>query len=290
MLESYHRLGFVNKKWLRSGQTNWAINVINSQNYLYDFNQSHFNCLIGSSISARFSIDDLIGFFPENLFMLPFNGLSVHDGLNVLYRKNRLPDTLFVETNVLERPSNKEFSATIGNNIWEENLKYFVSSLRQSKGPLNLASQFTTSLMIVFRKKMGFEGGETANKKAMEKVREIEIQSKQPSKKKISDNAEVFNEVEDLEAVFFAEMEDLKRKGVVVVLFNMPVDCRNEKGDLYYNRLYAKAKSKGFLVFDRKNCQDYTTTDGTHLSGDEIKRYAEFFLAQRAKLHTTTNQ
>jgi hypothetical protein len=282
LLEGLLRTDLLNDEWLRSGQNNWSINILNSQNYLYKYDLPHFNCMIGSSISARFNI--VKEMFPPEIFMLPFNGLSVHDGLNMLYRKDRLPDTLYVETNVLDRPANEEFASTIGSNKWEEKLKYYVTSLREAHGPLDLASQVTTSAIIVFRKKFGFTGGVLPNKVAMDKVREIEVEKQKQERKKQSQDEGFALKTNDLEKEFWSQMDNLHQKGVVIVLFNMPVDCRNEKGDIYYNNLYAKAKSKGFLVFDRAHCQDYTTTDGTHLSGNEIERYAQFFLDQRAKL------
>lgn len=283
LLEGFLRKDLLNDEWLRSGQNNWSINILNSQNYLYEYDLTHFNCMIGSSISARFNI--VKEMFPPEIFMLPFNGLSVHDGLNILYRKERLPDTLFVETNVLDRPANAEFASTIGSNKWEEKLKYYVSSLREAHGPLDLASQVTTSAIIVFRNKFGFLGGDLPNKAAMDMVREIEVEKQNQERKKQSQDETFTHKANDLENEFWSQMDNLYQKGVVIVLFNMPVDCRNEKSETYYNNLYAKAKSKGFLVFDRVHCQDYATTDGTHLSGKEIERYAHFFLAQRAKLN-----
>ena len=86
------------------GQHQWQDNCIKAQEYLFH-KKKYNNVIIGSSMSTRIQTSTL----QESYFNLSFGGLSVYDGFNVLKLSQILPDTLFVEMNILFRMPDENF-------------------------------------------------------------------------------------------------------------------------------------------------------------------------------------
>lgn len=261
--ELFLRVGLVNKDWLMSGQSIWSTNIIRAQSLLYDEKPAHYNCIIGSSIVGTLDKEQL----PKPLTLLSLSGLSVYDGLFVLNKRDQLPDTLFVETNVLERSINANFCDKIGRSTLEVGVKGRLLSLRETSAPLNLLAQVTTSTLTYLKTKY-FKDAQPSQ--GNEGLKEFEINNRSQTQVKTSAHI-----VDD----FLDDLNKLKKQ-TVVVLFDMPVDCRLSQSDAYYEELYDKARQMGFLVVPRVNCAKYRTSDGIHLDHESSKLYTRYFVSQ----------
>lgn len=262
--EFFLQKGGMNEDWVKSGQSLWSLNIINAQNYLYEYEKEKYNLIIGSSIAHTLKNN----YLPVNYYKLAFNGLSVYDGLLVIKKKKKLPDTLFVETNVLERPINIEFDEKIGKNELELKIKEYILCLRESSAPLSLLSQFVTSGLVVGQRKF------VTNKN--EKNSDSGLMISEINKKSMTPNQPDFENENKL----LRDLKSLEDQNVTIVLFDMPVDCRLNKGEVYYSKLYTQAKKMGFRIIERVDCNEFITSDGTHLDNESAIKYTKYFIAQ----------
>lgn len=87
-------------------QSNYDLNVIKAQRYLYE-PELFSNVIVGSSLGNR--IDTKL--FGEDYYFLTFSGLGSADGLEIIKNAAVPPKIVFIEINVIHRAMNKEFTS-----------------------------------------------------------------------------------------------------------------------------------------------------------------------------------
>src|ERR1700674_2783158 len=119
---------------LSASQAQWQQNLQKAEQYLYaDANAK--SLIIGTSMAERLVTERI-----PDCDNLSFAGLSVFDGLSLLRHKDRLPSSVYIETNVLLRKRDGDFSESLFSPI-PFLLRRRVIALRADKQPLALIGQ-----------------------------------------------------------------------------------------------------------------------------------------------------
>lgn len=265
-------------------------NIIIGEKYLYSKDDSTCNnVIIGSSLSARINMNSLPDFYN-----LSFGGLSVFEGLNVLKHKETLPKNVFIETNIVLNEADvvlNEMSEGFNTTLFSPilfTLRKYVVSLREDKQPIYVMLGVIENITKLLTRKPADENlkqninlsyahdNELFNKMLS---LHIEAYSKEPGKKAINERFSLLLE----------HIRYLKKKGVNVVFFEMPIN-----DNLIQLPLAKIIKSKFYYYFPKENFQyielpngaNYVTSDGVHLTPEEAIEYTLYFKKQVNSLHT----
>jgi hypothetical protein len=272
-------VAFFAPKWWFASQHQWQDNIIKAQKFIYDDQDSYDNIIVGSSISCRLVMDSL-----PNTYNLSFSGQSIFDGLEVLRQKNKFPKNIFIEMNFVLRPENENFTSSLNSPILYYPKK-ILPSLREDKQPIaiigeQLSFRFTAKLIGKTKSILGITQKKVNNKKYnvfFDKIlkKEIENYSTLPVPLVLNQsfsNLEIY-------------IKELKKKGVNIIFFEMPVDSRLN------NLPGAKLIRKTFFEYFPKTRYHYVpipdsikykTTDGIHLNKVDALRYT-IYLRNSAK-------
>ena len=109
-------------------QSNFDLNIAKAQKYVKE-KDAYKYVVVGSSMGNR--IDNEI--FSNKFYFLTFSGLSSFDGLEIIKKSNKLPKTIFTETNVMTRRLSEEFVSEALNLGVTYLKKYMPSVLKQNK-------------------------------------------------------------------------------------------------------------------------------------------------------------
>lgn len=283
-----------------SAQHQWHDNQIKAQKYIYDDSDTIDNVIIGSSLSCHLIMDSLPGFYN-----LSFNGLSIFDGLKIITKKNTFPKNVYIETNVIMREENADFTSSLLNPILFH-LKTYFFSLRADNQPVAVFIQLYT--VIHYQISYQFEVIISKLKRKIKKA--LGLHSKisknsQPVEKKVESKNDVhkealFDEVLQMRITNYSKPIDrvelqnrlkslseyvkiLKENNVNVYFFEMPVNSnlmelpqpKTIRREIY--KLFP-ANKVSYIDLDSTK---YRTTDGLHL-GDysEAIKYTLFFRNQ----------
>ncbi len=253
-------------KWWSVSQHQWQENMIKAQNFIYD-QDSFKNVLIGSSLSHRIVTDSL-----PDTYSLAFSGQSIYDGLNILLNRKRNPKNVFIEMNVVFRPENKDYAASLFSPILFYSA-YTFRSLRADKQPIAILGA------IMNRKLIGpmLRGNAVStlpNHELFNKMLKLQMAdySKIPPDKIIQDR---FNLLETY-------VTTLTKRGIHIVFFEMPVDSSLEnlaQAKLIRKLYYRKFPEKEFQYLPLPP-GTYQTSDGIHLADDDALRYTRYFRSE----------
>ncbi len=109
-------------------------NLINADRYIYS-RQNYKAVILGSSLANKMRVDMLPGFYN-----LALSGMSVYDGGAVLLSSNTLPETVYIELNVIQRPENENFTGEFTSPVYSW-LKTTLPALRPENQPVILAKK-----------------------------------------------------------------------------------------------------------------------------------------------------
>ena len=124
------------KPKLSSTQHQWQDNIAKAQNYVFNESDTLNNIIIGSSLSCRILTDSLPSFYN-----LSFNGQGIFDGLKIIKNKHNLPKNIFIETNVILRKENSDFTSSLLFPI-SFYLRKHLLSLRADKQPISILLRY----------------------------------------------------------------------------------------------------------------------------------------------------
>jgi len=262
-------------------QGQWSFNLIKTQSFLYDYSPKHYNCLVGTSITAR--LCDL----PNGFYCYGLSGLSVIDGLKILKQKKQLPDTLLVETNLLAtRPESEEFVKKIAPNKFLVELKEN-SFLQEKYVPLGILSNFITNVFVplyahikpyyfILAYKIGqffTDDSSKKNETSFEKAVLLGLQTKEIDTIQIKQR---FLEISNI-------LTELEKKSVVLVFYELPTKCENRNSaGISYNRVLCNKKfnPKRYKYISYNHCEKYSFTDGVHLDEKSAKAASHFLFTK----------
>lgn len=253
-----------------AAQNQWQANTIRAQGFIYHKGDPIQNVIVGSSLARRFVETNLPGFYN-----LSFNGLSVCDGLNILSHEKELPRTVYVEMNVALRREDPSFAAGLYSPVLYP-VRKILPSLRDESQPAGILQRMIENYK---RFKQQKNGESTNNHALFEKLLKIQVAS--------------YSEMPS-ELLLIKRFTDLKRRvneletrGVQIVFFEVPTNVK------LYNLAKPKAIRDSFYRYfpltkykyiPLPDCNEYQTSDGSHLSHAEALKYTEYFKSQIASL------
>jgi hypothetical protein len=255
---------------LSSEQGNWSQNIVKAQHFLYSPNKYKFNCLLGSSLAARLIEDSL----PKNLIVLGLNGQGVLDGLDLISLNSSIPDTLFIEINVIQRERNKNVIEYLGSTKIELGIKEQLIFLQERFVPIGLAVTYIEKEFKTLLKKNKIEESDNINQAILES--QIGLYKKFYNRDLTILEKEVVNEV-------IKKLKSLEEKSVKIVFFEMPIHCSLENMELpksirkIVNSSFPK---ENYRYVEKVDCDNYQTTDGIHLSKLSSRKFSSQFRDQ----------
>jgi hypothetical protein len=242
-----------------SAQYDLQENIIKSQNYTFD-DKNYGSVIVGSSLSARLDLTNI-----PNIYNLSMAGGSLFDGLNIIQQKTGLPQKVYIEMNVAERPANEMLLESIKNPI-SSAIKKNIPIIREENQPVGVLISY------IFYK---LEGKNAVHKKddaVLQKLVEEEIVQNQ----KNMDSTAINENFKNLKIA----IQELEKKGVKVIFFEIPVNervCGLMRPSQIRNAFFANFPANKYKYILQPNCTGYQTTDGKHLAPDEVKKYMLYF-------------
>lgn len=268
-------------KPITSAQYVWQGNAIKAQRFIYG--DTCDKIIVGSSLSNRLVMDSL-----PDMTNLSFAGQGIFDGLSILNHNNRHPRIVFIETNIMVRKENQNFTSYVNSPVLNP-LKRAIPSLRDEYQPVSILS----GIIIRILKK-----GESAEKNGFEEMETPPDGDDAFFQQMLSRLAEEYSEPLDtmmLRSHFedlVRAVEDLESNGVRIVFFEMPVNetvCDFVVPQMvreYYRRYFPESK---YVYIRVSHCDGYKTTDGAHLAGAEALRFTQFFKREAEALIADKN-
>ncbi len=249
-----------------ASQHQWQENAVKGERYIYDRSDTLNNVIIGSSLACRILTDSL-----PNFYNLAFAGQSVFDGLEILKHKQKLPHTVFIETNKIFIDPNKEFTASLFS-PFSFALKKYCISLRSDKQPLAFIYPAVQNMFHKNSSNAGLPGAEPKNAEMFNKMLAMQVEEFSI----IPDSGYVIKQF----ALLTKCINDIKSKGVNIVFFEIPLNpnlvelplakfIRNE----FYNHFPANTNN----YIKMPDCSGYITTDGLHLNDADAIKYTKYF-------------
>lgn len=251
-------------------QHQWQENIINAEKFMFD-TDSVDKVLLGSSLTTRFVMDSLPGFYN-----LALRGQSVYDGLKVVESKRIPPKQVFIEVNYTYRGENTTFNRIIGSsflNVLKANLLPF----RSDKQPVAVAGDY----LLIMGKSIKEVAEDDEDTSMAESEMDPELFNKLLNIQK-DEYSEALDEDEFQRQlkVLESHIEDLQSKGVEVILYEMPINkalahiTRAEQT----RELIAKIFPDIAFIDVPDDADSYITSDGIHLRvGNEAARYTHYF-------------
>jgi hypothetical protein len=270
-----------------SHQGQWSQNVINAQRFLYDFSPKHFNCIVGSSLTSILSMETS----PSNYYNLSFSGLSAQDGIALLACKPSLPDTLFVETNVLSRGASKEFKETLMPNPFIAEMKGKLVVFQERNHPLGILSNAIEYLLShqLYILRHYYRYGWVLVRNKLFPTRSMTTQKEETLENMLQLNRMANNDSSKMETarkniqLSISALKALESKSVKVVLFEMPVHCEVQNSSvmaLSRAMLHRSFPPTRYSYLRTPDCSTFETTDGVHLNAESIKAYSSYFFKE----------
>lgn len=207
--------------------------------------------IVGSSLSSRLIRDQ----FNNDIYNLSFTAGSVLTALNIIKESKRIPDTIFIESNVAHKELDNEMIKNLFTPIiWQ--LRGHIKSLQFTYQPINIILSAANSL---YNKNKTEHSNEVPNKKLLQTslskfVKENNSPIGPAGKNNLTELKSVVN--------YF------KSKGTHIVFFEMPVHpllLSSRKYSELRSNLQAMFPDSVFYWVDRSDAEKYLTNDGIHL-------------------------
>ncbi len=245
-------------------QNQWVKNYSISEVYIYKPVLPH-TVIVGSSMSARLLQEE----FGNDVYNLSFAGGSALTGLNLVKKRNHIPELLLIETNTIERSTNNEMlRALFTPFIWR--LKKHIISLQYTYQPINI-------MLSVIKRNFGGSEAEKADEKPNSKI----LKSSLVRRLEKNSKAIIFNE--------WQELTELKKlvdffysKGTHIVFFQIPVHPKILASKRYSARqkilhdMFAGMEVSWLLT---PSGNSYETSDGVHLLFKSAREFSKVLYA-----------
>jgi len=259
---------------LKTQQHQWESNTIKAENFIYASKQ-YRSIIVGSSLANRIVTDSI-----DEFYNLAFSAKGIFDGLKILTESNQLPENVFIETNVILQPEDKEFTNSITNPIRYRFLKY-APGLRSGKQPIPSFLAPPMAFLIsgtLYRIKLNLMPSyQTQKKKTEAGIFDVKLNKNIENASVKPDTARLSQALDLLSSY----VNKLEKKGINVIFFEMPV---HEK---IYN--LASPTQIRLAILNRFPSSEYKyitlppglnfkTTDGVHLDLGGAYQYRSHFM------------
>ncbi|WP_221392576.1 hypothetical protein [Dyadobacter sp. NIV53] len=250
-------------------------NKIKAQNFIYNESDTIENVIVGSSLASRILTDSL-----DHFYNLSFSGLSTFEGLRILLKKEHLPKNIYIETNMILRGEDLEFTSSLFSPYTYYSQAY-LPALRTGKEPLALVVETAQEII-----KGGSDKKSITEKKTIRDSSQIVLAGNPLFKKVLAghisnysnkpDSIRLHKSMEKLKQL----VESLKARNVNVVFFEMPVDsslCGLPLFKVLRETVHQTFPKSKYPYIDQPACGEYITTDGLHLPRLDAIRYTNYF-------------
>ena len=234
------------------GQHQWQSNVIQEQEYVYEYHDKPI-VIVGSSLSARLNQ----AFLPDSFYNLSFSGGSVYTGLNIIKKQGSRPRIVLIEVNILHRPEDEAMTSSLFT-PGMYSLRRVLPALREKYQPVNLLSPL---LAKVSARKKAAPADNVPDAATFQKVldRQVEENKKLPDEEKLT---KLLADLQDY-------VRELETRGCKVIFYEMPVHCQldNSPAKQYIRkRTEALFPTSKYSWLNNADCKNYSYTDGVHMT------------------------
>lgn len=219
------------------------------------------------------------------IFNLAAGGGDPFIGLEIIKRTNRMPKSIFIESNFLL--IKKVHDETYLNTLYMPGfyqIRRYLPVFKDKYQPVNFISR---GLLIVFQKiakTKTLSNHAAVPKEVIDKVSKLRSsQNKYDSANFVEDQQTVMHNL----VVLQEYIDYFKMKGVSICFFEMPRDCetKSNKLSVYSREAVTKFAKKNHLrEMPLENCEGYNTSDGLHLTESCSIKYTKFFLKKMKEL------
>jgi hypothetical protein len=272
----------INPVQIRRGQHQWQDNCIKVQEYLLHANQ-YKSVIVGSSLASRLHGNNI----PDGYYNLSFGGLSVYDGFQILKADlHNIPDTLFIEMNILHRKPDVSFTAaqTFPVSVLLRKHLFIMQDKSQpavitgnsmmecvgSKIIDPFTGRYFNPVMRRFSSLISFEPYQNIDLE----------QSLGNNIIKEFNSDETLKQTKILVPLLYQNVEYFLRQKAKVVFFEMPMlkDIENSRQMQLVRKsiLYRYQKMPGVTILPKPAYAHYATTDGLHLDSKNAEVYTKW--------------
>lgn len=256
------------------GINQWQANVIKAERYVYGKTSDIKLAIAGSSIANRIK-PDYIGPKVSNLAM---SGYSSQTGLEIVANNKLKPSIVMVEiNNTIERGLNHKLIDYLYNPLFYY-LRSYLPILRQEYQPVSVFIDYFKNLKQKNSQQVDEDINQLASPRLREKLIDDLIKAGTiPLKPEIEEK--IRQEAEKIKA----QIADLKKSGVRVVLFNVPGEervqqtIRERQVQKLINEVFPKDT---FEWLPKPSEGNWVTADGIHLIDSNAKKYGAFLREQ----------
>lgn len=265
---------------LNRPESQWIANVVAVEKWQYQ-KKIPKTVVIGSSMAHRLRPKLLE---KEGIANLSLAGKSIFDGLEVLIRTGKIPKLVLVEINMLTRPADEDFTKALFSPVSNE-IKAIVPALRDSYRPItHLQRAILLSHRLLFRNASNRRSGIRVDNHSgnTEELKHSLFESLLQQQVRAFSSLSTEGEIEKIVMTLKSRIEQIKKMGGKVVLFEMPMHpkiCRS------LNMKYIRSAIAKYLPIDRykqltrPDCKHYHTADGLHLTPVEAKYFSRNLIA-----------
>lgn len=251
-------------------------NYIKTEKVLYGTHQKE-KVIIGSSLSCRLNFNEF-----NDIVNLALSGQSILDGSTILNQLDTPPRIVFVEINVVMRPSNIDFQNSFTKTVPYQLKKNFYA-FRSDKQPLSLAGAIV--VIPIFE----------------QLYEKISIGTKVPKPDStlfdqlVAQQVAIYSKLPDSNFVtaqftkLLHNIQQLEQKGSKIVFYEMPVNHQLiglPLAQLVRTKFKTVFPPSRYPYIELPNDWDsYHTTDAVHLNDEESEKYTAYLKQQMALLN-----
>ena len=231
-------------------QNQWVANYSKAERYIYRHNRPRA-IIVGSSMAEKLLDDEL----DDDVFNLALNGGSVLTGLNIIKKRNMMPDVIFIETNYIERALDRNMlDGLFTPGIWK--IRGAISSLQYTYQPINIAlSAINNHFGPTHLDKMNSVPDKLILMRSL--------------KSQIQENSQALLTSDSVESESLKKLVNFfEKRKVKIVFFQMPAHKMLLSSKNYYAHhsiLLSLFPDAEFYWVNDEVADDYQTSDGLHL-------------------------
>lgn len=250
---------WLKKKEFNSVQYQNQENVIKIQHFLY--NEKPLRAIVvGTSLSAKLSTDSL-----EGVYNLSMAGLSVLDGLHILFLRNEIPPVVFIETNYFFKAESKDFTSQFDSKA-SNYIKSKLPALQDENQPAGIVKHYLRKP----EPKTGIpQNDQPLSDDVFGKLLMMQQETyKQPDTTRIRQSLQVLE----------TSVQEIIKRGSTVCFFEMPVHPALDTLPLSEMiRSTIKRTFPQIHYIEKPSGITFNTTDGIHLDKVGIWQYSQYF-------------
>lgn len=263
-----------------NGQCQNQVNAIRAQDYLYNPRSGKY-VIVGSSLSQRLDMSR-----EKDFANLAFSGMSVFDGFNILAKREKLPEYIFVETNFYDRLAHPDFLSALTDRA-PYLIKTKFPSLREKYEPALVLDRYIFSPAV----KWAFcaSDAEAPPKKTQEFTSDTKRLHDQMVEFRLNDENVLLQDsvVENRIRMLGYWVNYFRSRKCRVVFFEMPVD-QSLTGVRSHEQL-RDAVSRNFpdttfMYLPACPLENLQTVDGLHLDGNSAILYLDWFVKEAGEI------